>query len=120
MKEDKKRGIGLRFALNGLKEAFVHERNFRIHIVAAIIVIVAAVYFQLTATEWLFILFAIQVVIVTELTNTVIERIIDYVKPDIHPQAKAIKDIAASIVLIGAIFAVIIGLIIFLPKIISL
>lgn len=120
MKDNKKRGIGLRFALNGLKEAFVHERNFRIHIFATIIVIVAALYFQLTPIEWLFTLVAIFIVIVSELINSVIERVIDYVKPDIHPQAKIIKDMAASIVLIAAIFAVVIGLFIFLPKLISL
>lgn len=120
MKENKKWSIGLRFALNGIKEAFLQERNFRIHIVAAILVIAVAFYFRLTAIEWLFLLFAIHVVIITELMNSVIERIIDYVKPEIHPKAKIIKDMAASIVLVSAVFAVIVGLIIFIPKLISM
>lgn len=120
MKDYKKRDIGLQFALNGIKEAFLHERNFRIHIVATFIVIVFAFYFQVRAIEWLFLLFAIQIVIITELINSVIERIIDYLKPEIHPKAKVIKDMAAGIVLIGAIFAVIVGFIIFIPKLISM
>lgn len=120
MKEHKKNGIGLSYALNGIKEAILHERNFRIHIIAAFAVIIASFYLQLNALEWLFVLMAIQVVMVTELINSVIERIIDYVKPEIHPKAKVIKDMAAGIVLIGAIFAVLTGLIIFLPKLMNL
>lgn len=87
---------------------------------AAILVVIASIYFQISAFEWLFVLVAVQVVIITELINSVIERVIDYVKPDIHPKAKVIKDMAASIVLIGAIFSVITGLVIFLPKLMNL
>ena len=120
MKGHKKRGIGLRYALNGIKEAFVHERNIRIHLIATILVVSAGVFFSLTAVEWLFVLFAIQLVIITELINSTIERMIDYFKPELHPKAKVIKDMAAGSVLIAALFSVIIGMIIFLPKLLNM
>lgn len=113
----KKRGIGLEFALNGLKEAFLRERNFRIHVFVAIIVIGCCFYFKLAAVEWMFILIMIQTVLIAELVNSLMERMIDYIKPEYHIQAKIIKDIAAAVVLIAAIFSVIVGLIIFIPKI---
>ncbi len=112
----KKKGIGLKFALNGLKEVFLQEKNFRIHTFSAFLVLVFSFLFRLNSYEWLFILLAIQLVFVTELINSVIERIIDYIKPEIHPMAKVIKDMAAGAVLVSACFAVIIGLIVFLPK----
>lgn len=112
----KKKGIGLKFALNGLKEVFLQEKNFRIHTFSAFLVLVFSFLFRLNSYEWLFILLAIQLVFVTELINSVIERIIDYIKPEIHPMAKVIKDMAAGTVLVSACFAVIIGLIVFLPK----
>lgn len=115
--KNKKRGIGLKYALNGLKEAFVREKNFRIHIIATIVVIGVSFYFKLTLYEWLFIIFAIQTVLIAELVNSLMERIIDYLKPEYHIQAKIIKDIAAAVVLIAAITSVVIGLIIFIPKV---
>ena len=116
MKENKKHGIGLQYALNGIKEAFNRERNFRIHLVVAAIVIIASFILRLSATEWMFILLAIYIVLVAELMNSIAERIIDHIKPEIHMNAKIIKDIGAAIVLIAVIFSVIIGLIVFLPK----
>lgn len=117
MNENKKRGIGLKHALNGVKEAFIKERNFKIHVGVAIIVIFASFYYQLSKLEWLFILFSTQSVLVTELINSVIERIIDYLNPAYHPKAKLIKDMAAAVVLITVVCSIIIGGIIFLPKI---
>lgn len=113
----KKKGIGLIYALNGIKEAFLQEKNFRIHVSVTVVVLLASVYFQIKLHEWIFIMMAIALVWTTELTNSAIERIIDYVKPEIHPEAKIIKDLGAGIVLIAAIFAVIVGLIVFIPKI---
>ncbi|HLQ96412.1 MAG TPA: diacylglycerol kinase family protein [Pseudogracilibacillus sp.] len=117
MNENKKRGIGLKHALNGVKEAFKKEKNFRIHIYVAVIIIFASIYFQLSKLEWIIVLFAIQSVFITELMNSIAERIIDYVKPAYHPKAKLIKDIAAAVVFITAVCSVIIGCLIFVPKI---
>ena len=115
--KDNKKGIGLEFALNGLKEAFIRERNFRIHLFIAFIVICFSIYFRLTALEWMIVLMMIHIVLIAELVNSLIERIIDYVKPEIHKEAKIIKDISAAIVLIAAITSIIIGLIIFIPRV---
>ena len=112
-----KKGIGLKFALNGLKSAFLYERNFRYHILAMAIVIIVSFILQLNQIEWLFIIFSIFLVLVTELINSNMERLIDYIKPEYHPEAKVIKDIAAGIVLLAAILAVTVGIIIFVPKI---
>ncbi|MGY0692887.1 diacylglycerol kinase family protein [Virgibacillus sp. FSP13] len=114
--KQKKRGIGLRYAWNGFVEILKTERNFQIHTVAAIIVIGVSFLLQLPAVEWAMILFSIGIVFVAEMMNTAIERMVDYVKPDIHPVAKVIKDIAAGAVLVAALMAMIIGIIIFLPK----
>lgn len=120
MKDHKKHGIGIKYALNGLKEAFNRELNFRIHLIIALLVIIFSFMMKLTIFEWLFIILAIQMVLLAELINTIAERIIDYIKPDIHPKAKIIKDISAAVVLIAAIFSVIIGMLIFIPKLFNL
>lgn len=117
---DKKWGIGLSFALNGLKTIIFSERNFKIHLFATLVVIILSAYFQLTRLEWAIILIVIAFVLISEIINSVIESLIDYVKPEIHPQAKIIKDMMAGAVLLTAILSLIIGILIFAPKIISL
>jgi len=89
----------------------------KIHCVAAVLVITFSIYFQLSAVEWLFILFAVGGVFALELINTAIERTVDLCTKDFHLLAKQAKDIAAGAVLVYAILSVIIGCIIFLPKI---
>jgi len=116
LKESKKSKIGLRFAINGIKEAFIRERNFRIHLCVAVVVLIVGVYFQINKIEWLFTLLAIYLVLVAELVNSLFERVIDYIKPEYSLYAKIIKDIAAGVVLLTALLSVVIGLIIFLPK----
>lgn len=116
MKDKKKTSIGFGYAFNGIKEAFLRERNFRIHLYITSIVLILSFYFQLNVTEWILILIAIYFVLVMELVNSLFERIIDYIKPEYHIQAKIIKDIAAGVVLLTASLSIIIGLIIFLPK----
>ncbi len=120
MKETKKKGIGFRFAFNGLKEAVVRERNFRIHLCVAVVVLCISSYFQLKPIEWMFILLAIYLVLMAELINSLCERIIDHIKPEYHMNARIIKDMAAGVVLLTAFLSIIIGLIIFLPKLIDL
>ncbi len=97
--------------------AFKEEANFRIHVVATIIVIAAGLFFQLSITEWLTIIIAIGLVLLTELLNTTIENIADFISPERHEKIKTIKDIAAAAVLISAIVALVVGLLIFIPKI---
>jgi undecaprenol kinase len=114
--EDKKSSIGFTYALNGIKEAFKSERNFRLHLLSTILVIIVGIYLKINVGEWIAIVIVIGLVITAELFNTAIEEIINYMKPEIHPAAKKIKDLAAAGVLLTSITALIVGLIIFMPK----
>lgn len=66
MKDNRKKGIGLAFALNGLKEAFLRERNFRIHLAVTVLVLLAGFLFQLAIFEWMFIILIISIVLIVE------------------------------------------------------
>ncbi|SEQ17902.1 undecaprenol kinase [Virgibacillus subterraneus] len=116
----RKKSIGFSHAWNGLKEVTKTERNFKIHLIATITVIIAGILIQLTLIEWAIIMLTIGLVLVAEATNAAVEKLIDYVKPDTHPLAKTIKDVAAGAVLLAALTALIVGMIIFLPKIYGL
>ncbi len=118
--KDKRRRIGFSYAWNGIKEIYKTEYNFRIHLIAAVLAIVAGFTFHLSNMEWAIIVLVIGLVLMAELINSVIEKMIDYLKPEIHPSAKIIKDVAAGVVLITAIIALIVGLLIFLPKLDSI
>ncbi|HTM99381.1 MAG TPA: diacylglycerol kinase family protein [Pedobacter sp.] len=104
------------YAFNGLVYAFNTQLNFKIHCIATILVVALGWYVGLSNMEWIFIAIAIAVVIVVELINTGIELLVDFVSPERHPKAGAIKDIAAAAVLISALMALAIALIIFVPK----
>lgn len=109
-----------KYALEGLFVMFKEERNARIHLIMAIGSIVGGVYFNLSLTEWIFLVFAIGLVIALELINTAIENLADFVSPERNEKIKKVKDLAAGAVLVGAIGAFIIGLIIFLPKLLNI
>lgn len=104
-----------RFAFAGIKVG-MKERNMRIHITCAIIVIIAGIFTHLSAVEWLILILTISLVIGMEMVNTAIENVVDLVSPEYHPLAKVAKDVAAGAVLVFAIASVIIGIIIFIPK----
>src|SRR5690625_1260504 len=115
--KENKQGIGLKYALEDLIIAFKQERNFRIHLFIAILGIIVSLFLQINKYAWLFVLFAISFVIITELINSVIERLIDYLKPENNINGKDIKDISARDVLIAVVNANSVGLIVFIPKI---
>ena len=116
----KKRLKSFRFAFQGLKALLIEEHNARIHFVVAFIVVAAGVVFKLRPYEWIAVIFAIGVVITTEILNSAIENLCDFITPERNEKIKKIKDLAAAGVLISAISAGIIGLIVFLPKIVAL
>ena len=105
------------YAFRGLRSVWKKEQNFRFHSVAAILILILAVFLKLEKTDFAIILLLIGVVLILELVNTVFERLIDILKPRIHESSKEIKNISSAIVLTAAIFSVIIGTIIFLPYI---
>lgn len=107
-----------RVALNGIRLFLLNERNGRIQLILAVIVIVASFLMKLSAREWILILICIMLVIITEMVNSAIEKICDLISESFHPSIKVIKDISAGAVLFAVIFSVIIGVIIFLPKLI--
>ena len=104
-------------AFNGIKKAFQTERNLRFHFLVAIIVTFLGIILSLSIFEWVGILFCICLVICAELFNTAIEKLVDLVSPQFNKKAGLVKDISAGAVLFTAIISIIIGLIIFLPKI---
>ncbi|AVQ99404.1 diacylglycerol kinase [Oceanobacillus iheyensis] len=118
--KDNRKSIGFKYAWNGIISVVRSERNFRIHLLATILVITAGLVMQLSQVEWLFIVVAIGSVLVTECVNSAIEKMLDYLNPEIHPKAKVVKDLSAGAVLLCAIMATVIGLIVFIPKIVGI
>ena len=116
----KRLSSSLKFAFDGLKYAFKYEQNILVHTLATILVIIAGIFLKISLTEWLVLALIIGLVIATELINTSIEATIDLITKDVHPLAKIAKDTAAAAVLVFGLTAIVIGCIIFLPKILVL
>lgn len=106
-------------ALEGIMVCLKEERNMRTHFICALLVIVLGFIFQLTLIEWVLIILAIFIVIISEMLNTIIENMIDFISLGYSDQAKKIKDIAAGSVLMSALLALILGLLIFGNKILK-
>jgi diacylglycerol kinase (ATP) len=106
------------YAFKGLAYATKSQLNFRIHLFASIIAIALGVALNIATTEWLWIALSIAIVLLTELTNTGIETLTDLVSPDYNEKAGHVKDICAGAVVVAACFALITGIVIFLPKLI--
>lgn len=107
------------YAFQGIKVNILTERNLAIHFCVMLLVIVCGFTFKISTTEWLICILLFGFVITLELMNTAIETAIDICKPEINPKAKLAKDTAAGAVLVVAIVAVVVGIIIFGPKIIN-
>ncbi len=107
------------YAFKGLKTALRNESNLQIHTFFAISAIITAGILKVSTIEWLLLTFTIFYVITLELLNTVLENVVNLVSPEIKPYAKVAKDVSAACVLLAAIMSVIVGLVIFLPKIFS-
>ena len=107
-------------ATDGIEYAINHERNLKIEIFFGIIVSIAGFLFKISILEWLVIVLVIGMVICLELVNTSIERTVDLVTKEYKDLAKSAKDVAAGAVLVMSMFSVVVGIIIFLPKIIAL
>ncbi len=116
MREVKKLIKSFSYAFKGLCYAFSTQLNFKIHTFCTIIAVVLGFTLSLSAFEWLWICTAIATVIIVELLNTAIEVLVDLVSPEFNVKAGIIKDVSAGAVVIAALFAVIIGLLIFVPK----
>ena len=116
----KQRIKSFKYAFQGLSTLFKNEHNSRIHAFFTIAVIAAGFLFKISTLEWIAVIFAIGFVFTAELINSSIERTVDLISKDINPLAKQAKDLAAGAVLVAAITAVVIGVLIFAPKLIAL
>lgn len=105
------------FAFNGLRILFNEEHNARIHLFAALVVIMAGLIFKLNSYEWMAIIFSIGLVFTTEIINTAIENIADFLTTEKNDKIKTIKDLSAAAVLVSTLMAVGIGVLVFLSKI---
>ena len=118
----KKRGLirfikSFGYSIEGLKYAYKYEQSMLIHVIATICVLCANIFFQVSGIEWLITLIAIGMVLSAELINSAIEAVVDLETNRINPLAKLAKDTASSATLIFSFTSLIIGLIIFIPKI---
>ena len=107
-----------KYAIRGIKSALKSEQNMKVHFIIMELVILIAIILNLSTLEWLIILICFMSVISSELFNTAMEKCVDLASPNFNSLAKLSKDISAGAVLVTAFFSALIGLIIFLPKII--
>jgi len=104
----------LNYAIEGVVHALRAQRNVRIHLVIAVIVLIASLFFRISRFEFIAIVFAIGLVLASELGNTAVEATVDLATDGYNPLAKIAKDVAAAAVLISAITAVVIGYLVFI------
>lgn len=109
-----------KYAGQGIKDAFVSERNFRIHCVATLLVIVSGVFFELPLQKWVVLFFAIGFVLVCEMVNTAGEILVDMITREYSVEAKKVKDLLAGAVLISAATAFVTGILVFIDPVIEL
>ena len=112
--------LSFTYPIKGLRYAYRNEQNLAVDVGVALLVTIAGFIFKLNLVEWSILALTIGLVISCELINTAIEAVVDLVTEDYHPLAKVAKDTAAAAVFVFAIVAIIVGLIIFLPKVIAL
>ena len=108
------------YALHGIRLMVSNEQNAKIHLFTMVIVVVAGYYFHFSTAEWIMIVIVSGGVFAAEAFNTSIEALSDTIAPEYNKNIKQVKDFAAGAVLVASITAIIVGLIIFLPKIIAL
>ncbi len=103
----------LRYAVEGIGYCIKTQRNMRIHIVIAIIVLMTGLLLRIGRAEFVMVLMSISMVFICEIVNTAVERAVDTATMEYHPIAKIAKDVAAGAVLVAALNSVIVGLLVF-------
>ncbi|HEY4326733.1 MAG TPA: diacylglycerol kinase family protein [Mucilaginibacter sp.] len=104
------------YAFKGVAYAAATQLNFRVHLVLTILALFLGYALSISVTEWQWIILCIAIVLMAELFNTAIEMLTDLVSPEYNKVAGRVKDMGAGAVVITAIFALVTGIIIFLPK----
>ncbi|MFA5383609.1 MAG: diacylglycerol kinase family protein [Eubacteriales bacterium] len=104
-----------KFAAEGIVYSFRTQRNMRIHFAVAVLVLFLAAFLHLSKSEFIYLLFAIFLVLIAEMINSAIELAVDLHSLEYHPLAKVAKDVSAGAVLLAAVNSVITGILIFYP-----
>lgn len=104
-----------RYAFRGIKHMLKNEQNFQIQMLIGFFVVILMFVFSIRSLEKVALFFVIFSVLAMELINTIFERVVDILKPRVHPYAQLIKDIMAAAVLIVSIGAIVVGITIFFP-----
>lgn len=113
----KSRLDSLKYASNGALLLIKTESSIKVQVVLAIVAIIAGFYFNISSTEWIIQILVIALVLSIEGLNTALEKLADYVQPEYDTKIGLLKDIAAGAVFFTAIAAILIGCIIYIPKI---
>ena len=108
------------YAFKGLKYVLSSERNARLHLLLAVLALVASIALRIGLEEWLFVVISISLVFFAEIVNTAIEKTLDLISQENNQMVKLIKDMMAAGVLVTAIGAVVVAVIIFVPRLILL
>ena len=109
-----------KFAFRGFSSLILHEHNSRIHLFSAVIVIILGLILKVSFIEWCLLILAIGLVFLAELLNSSLEAVSDAIHPEWHEKIMKAKDYAAAGVLVAAIISVLIGGLIFIPRILLL
>jgi len=110
----------MRHAWRGLLVAFKTERSFRIQVALAFVILLLILVLPLKTSETVLLLVVMAAVLVLELLNSTVERLVDLVKPRLQGYVRDIKDLMAATVLVASIFAAVIGILVLSPYLISL
>jgi diacylglycerol kinase (ATP) len=113
----RQRAASFGYAFRGVAAALRSEIHLQFHAVATVLVVGLGFYFQLSPTEWALVALAVGLVWSLELANTAIEAVVNLVSPEYHPLAGRAKDVAAGAVLVGAIAALVVGVLVFGPRV---
>lgn len=117
MKKDKSWIKTFKNALEGCSYAFRTQRNFQVHLIISVSVVILALMLKVTPIEFSVLILAIIFGWVVEMANTAIEKTVDLITEEFHPKAKIAKDVSAGMMLIAAVGLSILALVVFLPHI---
>lgn len=110
----------LNHAIEGFRYLYRTQNNVRIHFIISIAIIILSLLLRISLIEWGLIILTMALVWITESFNTVYERLFDLVDPNINPLIKIGKDVSAAAVLISAIVSIVIGILIFIPRLLGI
>lgn len=112
----KERGNSFTYAWDGIKAVLRTEHNTWIHLALTVVALTLGFVLKISAGEFMGLIIVMTMVWTAEIFNTAIEKTMDFISKERHPQIKLVKDLAAAAVLITALSAIVVGAIIFIPK----